>query len=150
MIMKITERYLWIAGIILACFVIQNQFNNNSNLQTLLVTYDVESRIQDAQINDLSQQLGLTRDSAYSKGFEEGRTQAGVALIHKTSLYSYTDGYHAALSQFGIADEDGKGLTKDFVYDLVLETLEQSDETEGSYLELLELLTDSNTEEENK
>jgi hypothetical protein len=147
--MKTTERYLWIAGLILAGFVIQNQFNNNSSLQTLLVTYDAESKIQDAQINDFSQQLGLARDASYSKGFEDGRTQAGVILAHKSSLYSYTDGYHAALSQFGIADEYGKGLTKDFVYDLVLNTLDQSDETEANYLELLDLLTDTNTEEAN-
>ena len=147
--MKITERYLWIAGFILAGFVIENQLSNNNNLQTLLITYDAESKIQDGQINDFSQQLSLARDSSYSKGFEDGRTQAGVALVHKSSLYSYTDGYHAALSQFGIADEDGKGLTKDFVYDLLLEMLKYDDETEASYLELLDLLT-TNEEEENK
>ena len=147
--MKTTERYLWIAGIILAGFVIQNQLNNNSNLQTLLVTYDAESKIQDSQINDFRHQLSLARDASYSKGFEDGRTQAGVILAHKSSLYGYTDGYHAALSQFGIADEYGKGLTKDFVYDLVLDTLDQSDETEANYLELLDLLTDTNTEEGN-
>ncbi len=147
--MKITERYLWIAGFILAGFVIENQLSNNNNLQTLLITYDAESKIQEGQINDFSQQLSLARDSSYSKGFEDGRTQAGVILAHKSSLYSYTDGYHAALSQFGIADEYGKGLTKDFVYDLLLEMLKQDDETETSYLELLDLLTDTNAEEEN-
>ena len=148
--MKITERYLWIAGIILAGFAIENQLSNNNNLQTLVATYDAESKIQEGQINDFSQQLSLARDASYSKGFEDGRTQAGVALVHKSSLYSYTDGYHAALSQFGIADEDGKGLTKDFVCDLLLEMLKYDDETEESYLELLDLLTDTNTEEENK
>ena len=148
--MKTTERYLWIAGIILAGFVIQNQLSNNNNLQTLLVTYGAESKIQDAQINDFAQQLNLARDASYSKGFEDGRTQAGVAFVHNSSLYNYTDGYHAAISQFGIADADGKGLTKDFVYDLLLETLEQSDETEASYLELLDLFTNTNEKEENK
>ena len=96
--MKMTERYLWIAGLILAGFVIQNQSNNNANLQTLLVTYEAESKIQDAQINDFSVQLDAARDSSYSQGFEQGRTQAGVALAQGGSLYNYTDGYHAAMS----------------------------------------------------
>ena len=52
-----------------------------------------------AQINDFSVQLNAARDSSYSKGFEEGRTQAGVALAQGGSLYNYTDGYHAAMSQ---------------------------------------------------
>ena len=98
-IMKITERYLWIAGLILAGFVIQNQSNNNANLQTLLVTYNAESKIQDAQINDFSVQLDAARDASYSQGFEEGRTQAGVALAEGGSLYNYRDGYHAAMAQ---------------------------------------------------
>ena len=97
--MKTVERYLWIAGILLAGFVVQGQFNNNANLETLLVTYEVESKIQDAQINDFSVQLNTARDSSYSKGFEDGRTQAGVALAQGGSLYNYTDGYHAAMSQ---------------------------------------------------
>ena len=99
--MKITERYLWIAGLILAGFVVQNQLNNNNDLQTLLVTYEAESKIQDAQINDFSVQLDAARDASYSKGFEEGRTQAGVALAQGGSLYNYADGYHAAMSQVG-------------------------------------------------
>lgn len=97
--MKTYERYLWIAGLILAGFAFQNQLNNNNNLQTLLVTYDAESKIQDAQISDFNIQLSVARDASYSNGFEAGKTQAGVALAGGGSLYNYTDGYHAAMSQ---------------------------------------------------
>ena len=97
--MKMTERYLWIAGLILAGFVIQNQSNNNATLQTLLAAYDVESTIQNAQISDFNTQLSVVRAESHSQGFEEGKTQAGIALARGGSLYDYTDGYHAAIGQ---------------------------------------------------
>lgn len=97
--MKINERYLWIAGIILAGFVAQNQFTNNNNLRTLLQSYEVETNIQNAQINDFSNQLTVVTAESYSAGFEAGKTQAGIALARGGSLYDYTEGYHAAIGQ---------------------------------------------------
>ena len=100
-----TERYLWIAAIILAAFVVENQSNNNATLQTLVDTYNAESKIQDEFINEFNIQLNAARDLSYSRGFEDGRTQAGIALAKGDSLYDYKDGYHAALTQ--IVDEEG-------------------------------------------
>ena len=173
--MKMTERYLWIAGLILAGFVIQNQSNNNANLQTLLVTYDAESKIQDAQINDFSVQLNAVRDRAHSRGFEEGRTQAGVALAQGGSLYNYTDGYHAAMSQITeeayldvaasvitelnnlrkmvprllnqvnqitVENEQLKSSsTEAYVLEMLLDTLDLESNTDETYLEIIDLLT---------
>ena len=98
LIMK-TERLLWVAGLVLACFMIENQSNNNANLQTLVSTYNAESVIQDNLINDFALQLDTAKDNSYSRGFEDGRTQAGIALANGDSLYDYKDGYHAAMSQ---------------------------------------------------
>jgi len=103
--MKITERYLWIAGIILAGFVIQNTSNNNSNLETLLHTYEAETNIQDSQISDFTTQLAVIEAESYSHGFEAGKTQAGIALVKGEPLYDYADGYHAGISQ-GIEQSD--------------------------------------------
>ena len=97
--MKITERYLWIAGIILGGFVIQNTSNNNSNLETLLHTYEAETNIQSAQISDFTTQLSVIEAESYSQGFEAGKTQAGIALVKGEPLYDYADGYHAGISQ---------------------------------------------------
>ena len=97
--MKIQERYLWIAGLILAGFVMQGQLKKSNDLSTLLVTYQLESNIQDAQINDFGQQLSAAKDSHYQRGFEDGRTQAGTVLAEGGSLYGYSDGYHAAIAQ---------------------------------------------------
>ena len=79
-LMKTTERYLWIAGLILAGFVIQNQMttidagqSGSENLKPLLATYEAESKIQDAQINDFNTQLTVVRDTSYSQGFEDGQ-----------------------------------------------------------------------------
>jgi hypothetical protein len=103
--MKINERYLWIAGVILVGFAFQSQLNNNATLKTLLQSYEVETNIQNAQINDFSTQAAVIRAESYSEGFEAGKTQAGIALARGGSLYDYTEGYHAAIGQ-NIEEED--------------------------------------------
>ena len=116
--MKIQERYLWIGGLILVGLLAQQKDKKADNLRTLITTYQLESNIQDAQISDFSQQLSTAKAEEYRQGFEDGRTQAGVAFMHEASMYNYTDGYHAAISQFGIADADGKGLNRETVLNL--------------------------------
>lgn len=176
--MKITERYLWIAGLILAGFVIQNQSNNNANLQTLLITYDAESTIQNAQISDFNTQLSIVRAESHSQGFEEGKTQAGIALARGEALYDYTDGYHAAIGQNieeadvlevseGIlkeltalrkmvprllnqvtqitAEKEELKASQDYTVSLLLETLDEEEAVESSYLEILEMLLAEDT-----
>ncbi len=107
--MKIQERYLWIAGVILAGFVIQGQLKKSSDLETLLSTYQLESNIQDAQISDFGEQLSAAKDAHYQRGFEDGRTQAASVLAEAGSIYNYADGYHAAIEQnslFLISEEE--------------------------------------------
>ena len=130
------ERYLWIAGLILAGFVIQGHFKKSNDIRTLLATYQLESNIQDAQINDFGQQLSAAKDSHYQRGFEDGRTQAGTVLAEAGSLYNYADGYHAAIAQnslfllseeeklFNELEEDIKRLIKDERSEEVVESFE--------------------------
>jgi hypothetical protein len=98
--MKIQERYLWILGIILSGFFVQNQSHENKTLNNIISTYELESNIQDAQIMDFSQSLSVVSSEEYSKGFEAGRSQAGIAFANGRPMLGYTDGYHAALDQF--------------------------------------------------
>ena len=97
--MKVHERYLWIAAVILCGFIIQAQSSKRESLQILLETYQLESNIQDAQIADFGQQLLATKDASYQVGFEAGRTQASSVLADGDTLYNYSDGYHAAIAQ---------------------------------------------------
>lgn len=98
--MQIQERYLWIAGIILAGFVIQGQSKKNDDLKTIITSYELESEIQSSQIMDFSQEVTSIKSNEYRKGFEDGRSQAGIALVNGRPMLDYADGYHAALSQF--------------------------------------------------
>ena len=98
--MPIQERYLWIAGIILAGFVIQGQSKKNDDLKTIITSYELESEIQSSQIMDFSQEVTSIKSNEYRKGFEDGRSQAGIALVNGRPMLDYADGYHAALSQF--------------------------------------------------
>ena len=152
-------------------FVANNQSSNNDNLRALITTYELEGNIQDAQLADFSQQMHVATQAEYSKGFENGRTQAGVALAQGGSLYNYTDGYHAAVSQF--ADQSSLEVSKailteldtlrkmvprlinqvnemneseGYVLDILLETLNKDMEMEEDYLEIIDDLL-SNKEE---
>ena len=98
--MLIQERYLWIAGIILAGFVIQGQSKKNDDLKTIITSYELESEIQSSQIMDFSQEVTSIKSNEYRKGFEDGRSQAGIAFVNGRPMLGYADGYHAALSQF--------------------------------------------------
>jgi hypothetical protein len=104
--MNLKERLFWIAGIMLIILFAQQKSHKVDDLQTLITTYQLESNIQDSQISDISQQFTHAQRLEYDRGFEAGRTQAAIILMNKSSLYNYTDGYHAAISQFGIANPD--------------------------------------------
>jgi len=174
--MKIQERYLWIGAVILIAFVANNQASNSDNLRTLITTYDLESNIQDAQIADFSQQLAQAEQAEYSKGFEDGRTQAGIALVQGGSLYNYTDGYHAAVSQFGeeaalevseailtelntlrkmvprllnqVNEINEMNADEDYLLDMLLDSMDRDMDVEEEYLEIIDHLL-SNKEELN-
>ena len=56
------------------------------------------------------------------------------------SLYTYADGYHAAISQFGIANPDGHGLSQDFLLELLLDTLDNNESADETYLDIIDNL----------
>jgi hypothetical protein len=98
--MKMHERYLWIGALIVSAFMVQGKMDQLDRLNSLLETYKLESQIQNAQINDFHQELQISKGAEYTKGFEEGRSQAGIAFANGLPMLDYADGYHAALSQF--------------------------------------------------
>ena len=118
------ERILWIIGAGLIAFYAESQMKKVDDLHTLLTTYHLEANIQDAQIGDFSQHLNSAKDSAYSRGFEDGKTQAGVAFINGDSLYDYTEGYHQAISQFY---EARSSLTEDEALNQLINIITKGD-----------------------
>ena len=147
--MKIQERYLWIAIVILSLFMAYDQSSKMDNLRTLLTTYDVETNIQDDQIKDFSQHLIVSSAEEYNKGFESGRTQAAIAFMNGGNLYNYTDGYHAAISQFGLADPDYLGLSPDFLLDMLIESFDENGEVDNDYFDLITNLISNNADSNN-
>tara|TARA_R110002020_G_scaffold32638_1_gene100141 strand:- start:1873 stop:2241 length:369 start_codon:yes stop_codon:yes gene_type:complete len=117
--MKIHERYLWIGALIVSAFMVQGKIDQLDRLDSLLETYKLESQIQNAQISDFHQELQLSKGVEYTKGFEDGRSQAGIAFTQGRPMLDYADGYHAALSQFvtkELSEEDQ--LLKDLEEDI--------------------------------
>lgn len=148
------ERFLWIAAVIFAVFTIHNQANTNVALEMLLKTYNVESNIQKSEITDFNNQMHLVRDNSYRRGFEDGRTQAGIALAQGRSLYEYQDGYHAALTQFTEPIESNKSPDSMFA-EMLIDFMDHELSTEEAYWELLEYMTEdpslkANAEQPNK
>ena len=88
------------------------------------------------------------------RGFEAGRTQAGIALADGKALYEYKDGYHAALTQFTEPVESNKSLDSMFA-DMLIDFMDHELSAEESYWELLEYMTEdpslkANAESPNK
>ena len=98
--MKMHERYLWIGALIVSAFMVQGKIDQLDRLDSLLETYKLESQIQNAQISDFHQEMQRLEGVEYTKGFEDGRSQAGIAFTQGRPMLDYADGYHAALSQF--------------------------------------------------
>jgi len=98
--MKITERYLWIAALILVAFIAQNSSQEVDSAKFLTESYRLECEIKNSQINDFNNQRLQSAEKSYSRGFQDGRTQAGVAFSQGRPMLDYSDGYHAALTQF--------------------------------------------------
>ena len=118
--MKAHERILWVVALGLTLFYAQHTAHRLDDLQLIIQTYQLEANIQSAQVDDFSQQLIVAQNTEYQKGFEDGRTQAGVAFINGDSLYSYADGYHSAVSQFWV---EKKNLTEDEALEALLDII---------------------------
>ena len=123
------ERILWIVGAGLIAFHAENQLKRVDDMQTLLTTYQMETHIQDQQVEDFAQQLYASDKSEYNRGFEDGKTQAAVVLMNKGSLYNYSDGYHAAISQ--LENTEG-GFGDQAIIDLLLSDSFEDNKTEDT------------------
>ena len=121
--------------------MIENQSNNNANLEIILKTYHAETEIQKSEIADFHNQLYSARDNSYRRGFEAGKTQAGIAFVQGESLYSYADGYHAGVSQFAEPLESNKSMDAMFA-DLLIHFMDHELSSEEAYWELLEYMTE--------
>jgi|TARA_R110002167_G_scaffold38405_1_gene119593 hypothetical protein len=135
--MNIKERLFWMATVILVILFAQQKSSKVDNLEFLVTTYQLESNIQNSQILDFSQQLSVSRDNSYKNGFEAGKTQASIVLMNKDSLYNYTDGYHAAISQLGEVNLEDKNSSEEFLLELLVETFEMGRDSGQEYLGII-------------
>ena len=60
-------------------------------LKFLVATYKAETDILTAQNSDILNQLNQRVATSYNNGFEDGRTQAGVSVLHDGTMQSYAD-----------------------------------------------------------
>jgi len=133
--MNTKERLFWMASVILIILFAQQKSQKAENLEVIITSFQLEESIKQSQLLDLSNQIIKSRDDGYRNGFEAGKTQASVVLMNKDSLYNYTDGYHAAVSQFGTVGDHK--LSQDFLLNLLLDTIDTEIETEEAYLEII-------------
>ena len=100
------ERMLWLLTIVNICICIAyyviNVSKNEANMNVLLETYKAESILKTSQLNEYITTYTTNEAAQFNRGFEAGRTQAGIAFMNKGALTDYADGYHAALEQFEV------------------------------------------------
>ena len=97
--MKITERTLYITAIIILALFCDRKMSEIEGLELLYKNHSVSSSIKNDQIHDLNMELLKSDKLEYSKGFEDGKNHAMLAIMHGDSLINYADGYHAAINQ---------------------------------------------------
>lgn len=135
--MKTQERLFWMATAILVVLFAQQKSSEVSNLEFLISTYELESNIQNSQMVDFSQQLNMNREDSYRNGFEAGKTQAAIVLMNEDSLYNYTDGYHAATSQFDLSTQMDQSSINNSLLELLIDTWEMESNSSQGYLEII-------------
>jgi hypothetical protein len=151
--MKIQEKYLLIGVAVIALAFTYQESQENKNLSSILKTYELECRIQDRQLVDLNSQIRVIEAEQYNRGFEAGKTQAAITLMNGDSLVNYSEGYHAAVDQFGgevavnpfeeKSDEEYK-----YALEILSESIKREEDIEKSYLEIIEMLTSTKEEYE--
>ncbi len=147
--MKIQEKYLLIGVAVIAIAFSYQESQENKNLSSILKTYELECRIQDRQLVDLNSQIRVIESEQYNRGFEAGKTQAAITLMNGDSLVNYSEGYHAAVDQFGgdlknpfEADSEADSHS----LDILLDSVQKGIDLEESYLEIIEMLVAEDNE----
>jgi len=129
--MNNTERLFWLSGIILLAFFCMQKISHIEDLEILDKNNQLSYRLQIDQINDLERELTRIESAGYSRGFQEGESHALITSMNGKELYGYSDGYHAAISQFTInnlmLDNNLSKETHALFYQL-LNMIEKSDE----------------------
>jgi hypothetical protein len=108
------ERFIWLSIIIFALTYLNRKELHIENLKHLNKSYQLSSKLQSDQINEMLLDYSQISRLEYDKGFKDGKTNALVSVMHKEELNSYSDGYHAALSQMEL-----EGLNKDLMKKVV-------------------------------
>ena len=66
----------------------------------LLEIHGHENRLMAAQLQDYQQLMHQNSVEEYRRGYDDGKTDTGIAMMNGGSMLNYSDGYHAALTQF--------------------------------------------------
>jgi hypothetical protein len=130
------ERLIWLLAAILGGFLYNTQSNKLNGFEIMEAQYRLNSSIKSDQILDLMYEVSNARDGHYQQGFEDGKSHAMISAVKGEHLYGYSDGYHAALSQF---DTNQKLGNKDNeIHKLFMNALDQISDLEDGYNDLLD------------
>ncbi len=135
------NKFIGASALVLLLFIILQQSNRLERMDFIMKTREAQAEIQNSQILDLMSDSREESSLAYARGFEEGRTQAGIMLANNESLAGYKEGYHAALTQFQQPMEANKSADS-ILAELLIDFMDHELSAEESYWELLEYMTE--------
>lgn len=85
-------------------YLLISKSNEIERLDFLVTTFQAEKSLNDSYIDELNSRARSIEQDAYNRGFSDGEIKTGLAFMNDEALNSYSDGYHAAISQFGPVD----------------------------------------------
>ena len=137
------ERLAWLLSLVIVVLFADRKLAQIERLETLDKHRQVSAEIQRDQFLELSQNMNEIISNKHKEGFELGKTQALVASLNKENVLDYSEGYHAALSQFNF-DENANHLNsnKD-TYELIVKLLDANNQSLDNYKDLLDMFSEN-------
>ena len=105
------ERLCWTAALIalavICWFIHRDSRVKSDNYSFLVDTAAAERQIMLADLTNMNTKINEAESTGFTRGYADGAANMGASLVSdKRSFVNYSDGYHAAVRQFGYQLED--------------------------------------------
>jgi hypothetical protein len=100
------ERIIWAIATCIFMYGFENQSAKIRHFEMLEKSYNISSNVQKDLFYELEIKNSEIEKRGYIKGFEDGKTHGLISSIHDKGMLDYKQGYHAAINQFNLTENN--------------------------------------------